>query len=494
MSAIPLAPYAPDVASVDAAVSAIAQNVVPRADGYAPIPAPVPITSALPDPCRGAIAVVSPAFGTTRYYAGTARGLFRYDGLGGWADASNPGRTYSIPTDDSWSFALYGSRLVATSANTPPQVIDIDAGKIFADLGGGPPRARLVSIVGEFLILGGLASDPNSVQWSDLGDPESWPLGVQNGHEGDLQILPDGGAVTGFAGGESGLVFQERAIRRMTFSGGSTIFDFSVLEENRGAVSPSAVAKAGGRVFFLDRDGFYAFPYAGSASVPIGAERVNRTFLDRVDPNHIGATVAVRDATGPRILFAYRTRSAPTGDPTLRDEGLVYDWLLDRWAGPITIQLRAGLTAATPAVSIDALPGSIDDPSQPSLDDPIYAGGVPALGFVTADNRLSLLTGAPLEAVFATAEAMLARPNRAFVTGVRLDSDADDWRVQVGGREGLGQSAAVAYRPETAPTVERIAPCRSSARYHRARIRIPAGTAWSYASGIEVEAVAEGLR
>lgn len=495
---VPLAPYAPDVASVDASVCAVAQNVVPRADGYAPLPGPVPITDALPDICRGAVAVVSPLFGVPVFFAGSGTRLYRYNGVGGWDDVSNPDRAYAMPTDDSWSFALYGSLLIAVHLGAPPQVIDVDSGRRFRDLGASsgfpPPRARHVAVVREYVVLGHLSTDRNAVQWSDIGNPESWPLGEQNGHDGDIQIFPDGGAVVAVVGGEFGLVLQEKTVRRLDVSGGAGVLSFSLLEENRGAVSPSAVVRAGPRVFFVDRDGFHAFPYAGSASVPIGAERVNRTFLGRADPARIGATVAIRDATGPRILFAYRLKDAPASDPSLLGEALLYDWLLDRWAGPITVTLRAGLAAATPAVSIDAIPGSSDDPDQPSFDDPRYAGGVPALGFITADDRLALLTGPPLEALIETADIMPFRPARAFVRGVRLDTDADDWRAAVGGRETLKRADQVTYKPEKPPAVTGFAPCRVSARYHRARIRVPAGTDWTYAVGVEPDASAEGDR
>lgn len=495
---VPLAPFAPDVASIDASVCAVARNVVPRADGYGPLAGPVPITSALPDACRGAVTVTSPLFGTPIFFAGTGSRLYRSNGVGGWSDVTNPSRTYGMPADDSWSFALYGSLLVAVHLGAPPQVVDVDSGLSFRDLGASsgfpPPRARHVAVVREYLVLGGLADDRNAVQWSDIGNPESWPQGQKNGHDGDVQDFPDGGAVTAIVGGEFGLVLQERTVRRLDVSGGAAVLSFSLLEENRGAVSPSATVRAASRVFFVDRDGFHAFPYAGASSVPIGAERVNRLFLSRVDPNRIGDTVAIRDATGPRILFAYRLKDAPPSDPSLLGEGLLYDWLLDRWTGPITVTLRAGLAAATPAVSIDAIPGSSDDPDQPSFDDPRYAGGVPALGFITADNRLALLTGPPLEALVETADIMPFRPDRGFVRGVRLDTDADDWRVAVGGRETLKRADQVAYKPETPPAVTGFAPCRVSARYHRARIRIPAETAWSYASGVEPDASREGER
>jgi len=494
MARIAFPAYAPDTASVDASVSAVASNVVPRADGYAPFRSPVPISLALPEDCRGAIQVLSPAYGFPVYFAGTRTRLYRYNnGSGAWDDVSKDGATYSVPPGDFWSFAAYGNRLVATCLGTVVQVIDIDTGKRFADLGGNPPRARHLGIVSEFLVLAGLASNPSAVHWSDLGDITYWEPGViSGGHTSDIQVFPDGGAVTAFAGGEFGLVFQENKIRRMVFSPGSQeVFDFSILEENRGAVAPWSVMKVGARVFFLDREGFFVFN--GGASAPIGAERVNRFFASRLDPNAIASTVAIRDATGPRVLFAYRLNGADVSDPSLLGEALLYDWLLDRWT-LIEVAMRYGLAAATPAASIDNIPGSLDDAGQKPLDDPSYAGGVPVLGVITADNRLSTLTGPPLEARIETAEAMLARPDRAYVRGLRVDTDADDWRVRVGTRETLRQSESPRLRDETAPNAEGFAPCHASGRYHRARVRIPAGTAWSYASAVEPDAGKEGIR
>ncbi|WP_298967754.1 hypothetical protein [uncultured Methylobacterium sp.] len=493
MAAIPLPPYAPDIASLDATVSGIALNVVPRADGYGPIRAPVALSTPLPDACRGMIAVVSPAFGTWVYFAGTRSGLYRFNNASkGWDSVSNPVRTYGVPDLDSWQFALYGAQLVAVHAGAPPQVMNVDRERRFRDLGGGPPRARAVGVVNEFLVLAGLVGQPNAIQWSDLGDPEFWTPGLRTaGHTADLQIFPDGGAVTGFAGGEFGIVFQERSIRRLTFNPGSVqVFDTSIVEENRGAVAPWSICKVGPRTFFLDADGFYLF--TGGISQPIGAERVNRTFLAAVDPLRLKQTIAVRDVYGPRVFFCYRTRAADPAQRSLLDAALIYDWQLDRWSAA-NLVVQAGIATATPPVALESLTGTLETQALP-FDDPSYQGGIPALGFVTADGRLSLLTGGPLEAAIESADAMLARPARAFARGVRLDSDADDWRARVGTRETLRQADPVRWRDETGPTAERFAPCRASGRYHRVGFRIPAATPWSYASAFDADAVPEGIR
>lgn len=491
MASIGLAPFLPDVASIDAAACAVATNVIARADGYAPVRAPVPITLALPENCRGVASVQSPAYGYVTYFAGTANKLYRLNLANyGWIDASPLNTQIGLQEGDYWSFSLYGDRLVATPQNGPTLVIHVDSGKRFAPLAGGPPRARFNGVVGEFLVLASLGANRNALQWSDLGDIERWTPGFQ-GQLGDVQILPDGGAITGFAGGEFGLVFQERAIRRMIFNPGSrAVFDVSVAEQNRGCVSPSALVTVGSQTFFVDRDGFYVI--SGGASSPIGAERVNRFFVDRVSPSALPSTLAIRDNTGSRVLFAYRSKDAPSDDRLLLDEGLLYDWRLDRWTF-LNLPIRYGLPVAKPGTSIDALTGNTDELTL-SFDDPSYLGGDPGFGVVTADNRVGSLTGLPLEATMETAEAMLSRPNRSFVRGVRLDGDADDWRAAIGSRESLKRNEAIRLRDESAPNREGFAPTRASGRYHRVRLRIPAGVDWTYAKGIEPDAVPEGMR
>jgi hypothetical protein len=117
-----------------------------------------------------------------------------------------------VTIDNVRSFVVYGTLLLACSAGTPVQKVVIDqvqAGKAFEDLGGNPPRARHMGVVGDFLVLAGLPDTPQTVRWSNSGNIEQWPLG-QLDQEGDEQQLPDGGAVTGFAGGEYGVIFQER--------------------------------------------------------------------------------------------------------------------------------------------------------------------------------------------------------------------------------------------------------------------------------------------
>ena len=494
---IPLPPWAPDVASNDASVTAIAKNVFPRPDGYGPVPSPNPVTQPLPGPCRGSISVQAPN-GSWIAFAGTATKLYRLNpGTNAWDDVSGPS-AYLMPEGDSWSFALYGSRLFAVHLGAAPQVIDIVTGLAFADLMAAdatnpPPKARFAAVVGEFLFLGSLLSDPTAIQWSAVGDPTFWTPGVRSS---DVQVFPEGGHVTGLVGTDNAaIVFQDRAIQQMVYAAGTVeIFQRSKLESERGAVAPWAVLKVGPTIFFLDRDGVYAF--AGGVSVPIGKNKINGWLQAQRDPTFAHTAIAVQDPTGNRVLFAMK--STRVSDPTMLDLVLVYDIVQDRWT-QLDLVLRQWMRAQTAPISIDSIDEDIDAGTTPydfagglSLDSALFSGGVPLIGLWDTENRLTLLEGPSMAATIGTPDAQLARPNRTYLRGTRPDTDAVSWTVQIGTRESLDAATPVRWRAPSGPNRQRFAPCEASGRYHRAVLQIAAGDPWTYATAIEPDAVPEG--
>jgi len=45
--------------------------------------------------------------------------------------------------------------VLAVEANSAPQVFDLTSSSAFADLGGSPPQARYIAVVGRFRLLSG---------------------------------------------------------------------------------------------------------------------------------------------------------------------------------------------------------------------------------------------------------------------------------------------------------------------------------------------------
>jgi hypothetical protein len=89
----------------------------------------------------------------------------------------------------------------------------------------------------------GLLSKPFRIQWSGLNDTTNWTSGVNSS---DFQDFPDGGIVRGVAGGEFGTVFQDQAIRRMSYIPGSPlIFQIERIAQDLGLFAPYSIVRAG---------------------------------------------------------------------------------------------------------------------------------------------------------------------------------------------------------------------------------------------------------
>jgi hypothetical protein len=484
MPRIPVGQWAPDSAGVDATVLFGATNVFPTATGYGPVHGLATASDALPAEAKGAFGVQKSDL-TWDFYAGTASHLYKFNAAtGGWTDVSNPSTTYSVAGNAFWSFFTDGAKLYATHAAAPLQYIDIDGGTQFANVGGSPPLAAIGAAVNEFIVLAGLTDDPFAVQWSSIGNPNEWTPGL---NLGDIQRFPIGGPVTAFSGGEFGVVFQEQAIRSMVFAPGSPeVFQFAKAEEGRGAVSAWSTVQIGARVFFVDRTGIFQF--TGGESQPIGTQRVNAWFNDNVNTSTLKKIQAVADTRGHRVLFGVQT-STGGSDATLLDKVLVYDYALDKWS-LLDMDVRLLFSTSLPATALDSITTSLDDPDLPSLDSALFAGGEAALAAFAPNNTMGFFEGELLEATIETSDFFAARPNQAFVRGIRVDTDATDVRASIAVRQSL--SDTLIWRQETEPNRRRFNPARARGRYHRAKVRIPEATTWTYLSGLEVNPVGMG--
>lgn len=485
MRVIPLAPFAPDINAVESQFADVARNVYPTPTGYGPVQSPVPVFAALPGQCVGYFTVRTTT-GQFITYAGTQTKLYRLSSDGQtWTDVSKTGSTYLVPVGDYWGFAQFGNKLVAVHVNSPPQVIDVDSGTQFADLAGSPPVARGVTVVGDFLVLYRLANAPQRIQWSDLNNITFWTPGL---NLSDYNDFPDGGDVMGVEGGEYGVILQQNSLRRMVFAPGSPeIFQFSRFEENLGLNAAHASVKFGSKIFYLSKDGFYQLE--GGRSVPIGANRVNKWFYDRLDLNNLGLTLAVADKQRTRVFWFFK--SAISGSSLLLDTALVFDWSLDKWSY-IEISAEYVATSSLPAQSLDSLTTTPINSVMSSLDSEAFSGSGAVLSAFNSAHRGCFFTGSTLEAVVQTGDAFLSRPALTRLVWVRPDTDADSYFVSVAGKFALSETAS--FGAEAPPEDTRFCAIDNVARYHAARVRIPAGAAWSFASGIEPLGVPAGFR
>lgn len=484
----PFSEYRPDVSDYNAAYTSRVLNVLPRADGYGPMQDFSAFTSALAGTCRGFFKAIK-TDGSVSIFAATATRLYQLDNSAlTWTDVSLGGSAYaSVSSSDQWQFVQYINFVIAVQANVAPQYFDLTSSTAFANLAGSPPQARYVAVVGDFVVLSGLLNNPYRVQWSGLGDPANW---TNTTNSSNFQDLPDGGIVRGVAGGEFGNIFQDTAIRRMIYAPGSpVIFQIERISDDRGLYAPYSLIRSGDRIFFLGSQGFQQMD-PGGYPVAIGKERVDRTFFAAVDRGNLQLVLGASDPRNNRVFWAYKSGIGASG---LFDSMLCYDYVLQRFT-PIAMSGEFLGSLAQPGVTLEGLdtlaPGGSVDAMTASLDS--FATSVtPEISGFNSGHALGFFRGANLEATLATS-AQAKEGRRIFVRGFRPITDAPSVFGSVGTRERL--TDAEVFSAENAMDATGNCPQRASTRYARGNVRIPAGTVWGFAGGIEPDVTLEGAR
>jgi len=488
MPLLPFGDWRPDVSDYEGQTVYSIQNVVPRGDGYGPFPDFSVYSAGLPGPCRGAFYALK-SDGSVEVFAATSTRIYRLDKTNyTWVDVSKSGAAYSGLTGSAqWRFAQFNNFVIAVQANVVPQVFDLSVSSAFADLGGSPPQAAYVDVVGRFVILSGLLSNPYRVQWSGLNAPGSWTVGINSS---DYQDLPDGGIVRGVAGGDqSAIIFQDQAIRRMSYVPGSPIiFQIDRISQDKGLYAPYSIIRAGETIFFYAGQGFHKID-PGGFPVQIGREKVDRTFSIDIDKGNLQLFMGAADPKSSRVFWAYKSTNGQAG---LYDKVIGYDKVLDRFFPlSLTGQYLMGISQTGLTLeNLDTISASID---AMTLTFDAYATAVqPEIGQFNSGNMLGFFRGANLEATIESAEQG-TDGQRVFVRGYRPVTDATVVQGSLSYRELTSNPTTYTNEVGKNARTGRI-DVRKAARYIRYKNRIPAGQNWTFFAGIEPDVAAEGMQ
>jgi hypothetical protein len=401
--------YRPDVSDYAGQATRNILNVIPRGDGYGPFAGVSAYTSALPSACRGAFYALR-SDGAVVTFAGTSTlsgaKLYRLNNTDfTWADVSLGGGTYgSLAANAQWQFAQFNNLVFATQANAALQVYDLSAPTAFANCAGTPPQAAYISVVGRFLVLSGLLSNPYRIVWSGLNATTTWASGT-NGS--DFQDLPDGGLVRGVAGGEAGIIFQDQAIRRMSYVPGSPlIFQIERITQDKGLYAPYSIIRAGEKIFFYAGQGFHKIE-PGGVPEQIGREKVDRTFLGDLDKGNLQLFMGATDPRSTRVYWSYKSVSGAIG---VYDKLLGYDYLLDRFF-PVSVSGEYLLGMSQTGLTLENL-------------DPFAPGAIAMTG--AANN------GSGLIRITVGSTATLSTGQTVAITGVLGTTEAiGNWKITV---------------------------------------------------------------
>lgn len=482
MAIIQFGEYTPDLPSYLNTGSTVAKNVIPSGTSYQAFQGPAIYSSAIDAAAKGAFRART-SDGSTYNFVGNETKLYSLLAAA-WNDVSDAGG-YLTAGDDVWEFTQFGQDVIATNYGNTPQSFTMGTSSLFADLAGSPPKARHVATIRDFLVFGNTTDIdgviPNRVRWSAIGDPTDWtPSSVT---QSDFQNLDGaGGWVQKIVGGEYGIVFQERAVWRMTYVGSPSVFQVDQVELGRGALAPGSVVKTGNLIYYLGEDGFYVLD--GQSSTPIGTNRVDKTFFNDLDASYLYNIYSCADPVSKIIYWSYPGSGNMGGKA---NKILMYNYspnATKRWSiaevDTECLFISAGEDSSLD--DLDTISSSID--SLPfSLDARAYKGNTNILSGFDLSHRMVNFNGDPLDATIETGEFTLHENARSQVTLVRpvVDGSATV-TVQMGTRDKLSDS--VSYDSVTTLNNAGDAPVRTNARFHRARVNVSGD--FNHAQGIEV--------
>lgn len=371
-----------------------------------------------------------------------------------------------------WDFERFDDLVLATSYQNGAFLHTLGSASNFSTLGSpdAAPKASAIGIISQFVVLGNTNETvngivPHRIQWSGIDAPRSWPLPNSDtavAQQAGEQFLNGGaGTVTAIVDADQyGLVFQMRAITRMTYIGPPAVFQFASISDDVGCPFPKSVIRVGGLAYFIATHGVFATD--GVSIVPIGLGKVDawlQANLYRGAPTRVIAA-----ANSQRNLIYWSFPSASDG---VGSDLLIYHWKEKRFSR--ASQANEGIVSV-----IDS------------------AGSVAAeIGGFGAGFTQGSFVGTPGNAVFTTGETEPNPGGFARMQGIKplVDVTANAITVAMGTRND--RSSAVSYTGEiTANARSGFANFRSEARYHRARLTI-AGT-FNAAQGLEYEAVPSG--
>ena len=471
--------WEPDAALLNGQQAPEAKNCVPAKRGYRSMKGIAPTTC---PPLTGKVLDASSlkVGESLLTWAATAGAIYALEG-GKWAQ-----KYEGVGVTQGREFCDYGFGIYALFGNELIKA-DIESGQTgqFAKVENAP-RAEVMAVVKDFLVLGRLSDFQNGIHWSAIDNPTSWPaIGTDEAQyvQSDRQIFPVGGrvqAIVGGVGGIDGLVFLENAVQRMTYVGTPYIFQFDSVDRERGLLAPKSPVVAGNLCFYLSEDGWRATD--GATVKGIGLERIDSWFFAECENNRVGEVRGVHDVQNRLALWTFPSPVAPDG---VHDRLLVYNYAVDKWSWcEISTELiftdyARGLTLE----DLDAF-GFLDSADMPSLDSPAFKNGKLGVSVFDASHKMGKLEGETLEAVIDTAEyggdRMMLHGFRPLVDAGKAEAmplyRSRQQDARRGGAYTKQQRDGVCYQ-------------HLSTVYLSARIRVPAGENWR--SAVAVEALIE---
>ncbi len=487
--------YEPDQPDTVLGVSPLVQNVIPVSDkqsgvSYKPFPSfvAVPGAQALPGAPRGGISIVNPASSSYEVYVCTNDSIYQLMADYTWVQI---GTGYNLPAEEEWSIIQFGDYLVFTNRNDGMLQYNVAAPSAVTAISGAP-KARFIFVAFDCVFALDCDGEPRLMRNSATNDHTVWTPGRNNSQ---YQPIPEGQEL--IAGGAisdaTAIILQRNSIRVLTRTGDARLYSMNKLADNVGCVNGRTLASIGTELFFQSTDGFYRVN--GSGVTPIGAQRVNRTYLDDTDPQNFFTVQAAIDPVNKLVIWLYHP-SDSLQDQYILSAGLAYSWQLDVWVDfePPADGLLSGIFQfATPGYGMDSIDSFGDLDHLPySLDSRFWTGGEPTLAGLSSDYKAGFFNGSAMEANLWT-QTNMTEQSQNIIWLTPLD-DAPGGTISIASRDALNDTSPTIKSTSTINLGGR-APIRARGKINQGRRTIASGTSWTYARGVDfINGSTGGLR
>lgn len=496
MTWVPIGEWKPDEVQFGVGTISSLTNVMPDTNGFNSVPAFLPISEPIMEDGVPATITGSKSFissdGIITTIAGTSKGLYMLSAAT-WVNVSKEGGYNG--QGNPWQFAMYGDLVMATNYNDAVQCMNLTAQTLkFSDLSATAPKARCITVVNEFVVLGDTFDTydeerPGRIWWGPIGNPQGeWTPNQTT--MCDYQDLGQGVYVVNIIGGENGKIYMRNAVTRMTFVGSPQVFQFDTIEPARGCIGINALANLGDVVFFLSSDGFYTM--SNSSSQQIGLNKVDKFVMDSIPGEALAFAQCAIDYRNKCVWW-----SIPSGKYEGReiflDISVLYHYPSGRW-GLVRndfMSLHSFYTRGYTLDELDQINEILDNLPFP-LDSVMYKGGTPVVGCFDTEGRLCYGYGSPLPAELITGDIPLVdHENRGWLNRLRMGIDGDNkHEISVAPKQVLSDD--VIYVQTSTPSRIGDYTFRVPGRYHR--IKFTLGGMWRQFTGFDVDVKKEGTQ
>lgn len=467
MTFVPWGAWEPDVGGPNSGTCESAQGVVAQRSarggiGYGPFPGLQTASgaAALSEAPRGILALQRFG-GDWAVYAATATTIQSLDSDYTWSDVET-GRT--VTSGDDVALLHYGAYLLNSDTTSGFKAYDVENGGT-NDAVSGAPAARALAQCNNVVFAFDCDGNNRRMQSSRQGDFTAWKGGGADG-----KTFENGGALIGGRDLMNGtmIVFQESAIRLVTFGVGPTLYGISDIAQYRGCVADRTLATVNGMAFWWDTDGPWAYSQGGGLK-PIGAEKINRWAEENIGASNYKNLQGTVDPA--RNLVLWRVDASTV---------MAYNWNLSAWS-LLPVETSALTRLATPAVSINAVSEAIDSISQ-SINARFWQGGAVGLGALDPTYKFATFSGTNMAAQIESAQ--LSDDTEPLIRWAKPESDATESTLAVATAASLDSDltwGAGQARRSSGWTEQ-----RTRGRVLALRETMPAGASWTYSNGVEV--------